>query len=784
MGKGGKGGEKKYGAKLPDGATDGSGSVGILIDSEESPKARRPSRDGGKQGQYGGYDSRHAHAASQIGKVARGGAARSKVADRYHTEGKWGGAKGEEPHHPEDFGFERYASYYDSMPEVNDDLRYCVRDITARNVLLQLGCQADQIGRQSEFEHDAFTALTNVTRERENMPAGVRKQGEMCRLFQYVEPAPPAPPPLDAKAVGLIKQKIKEAKEAPSSNGQSRIAEVQRLEKALKTNVIPEDIKLELENKAPANGSSASSSGKAGKSDLPTSPSRYPEENKHQKSAIDAINKKYLLGKYECMAVPCRADFNSAFEQIQVPAPPAPPSPAGGNSSPSKDNKGAESPPSSDCDGPNGFSGWFWVLHEGAPNIGESSQADDFPAYSREEIPEETPEGEGNVNAVFEANENMGYEGLQGGRGDERGRHPKCCWKDGRGSLNRRLDEEKYLESMFILWRLALLAFARLGVEDGLLFPFGMGAFLRHLGKNDDRYLDHSVMRQLKRQVAAGLMKAIASVYGSILEKRQPNGVNPEGAEPSVDTKKGKAADGRKKAPAPKKDSKPKPKFTPPQRLHLCLMCENAENIENHNVFMEAAGELAKEYAGIPELLLIRRNVDVFQLAHEMSASGSALKVGVLNGANRKLLGNHWFQTGARFAIDENLHRRSASLTRMALLLNMGTESGERRPTELPDTLKWLGGQVELVSGNLNDPTNEDAKSRSLGKSSSGGGGGGLFCCRKRNSSGRSSGDTSKAAASKKDDKNTSSAAQGSSQQKQEAGGSKVETEKKAKGRS
>eukprot|EP00419_Tripos_fusus_P062755 CAMPEP_0172907818 /NCGR_PEP_ID=MMETSP1075-20121228/179587_1 /TAXON_ID=2916 /ORGANISM="Ceratium fusus, Strain PA161109" /LENGTH=62 /DNA_ID=CAMNT_0013765497 /DNA_START=44 /DNA_END=228 /DNA_ORIENTATION=- len=62
------------------------------------------------------------------------------------------------------------------------------------------------------------------------------------------------------------------------------------------------------------------------------------------------------------------------------------------------------------------------------------------------------------------------------------------------------------------------------------------------------------------------------------------------------------------------------------------------------------------------------------------------MKVGLLNGANRELIGNHWFEDGARFAIDENLHRRSASLARAALLLNMGTAARHRRPTQLEET--------------------------------------------------------------------------------------------------
>ena len=134
--------------------------------------------------------------------------------------------------------------------------------------------------------------------------------------------------------------------------------------------------------------------------------------------------------------------------------------------------------------------------------------------------------------------------------------------------------------------------------------------------------------------------------------------------------------------------------------------------------------------------------MDSLQLAHELSSG--PLKVAVLNGANRKLCGNHWFQSwslkeasyntlhynkynvkqhnmkynlikniisyiiiyyngragGARFAIDENLHRRSASLSRASLLLNFDTEprlrdlallgSGlrPRSPAQLEETVR------------------------------------------------------------------------------------------------
>merc|ERR1719297_611028 len=48
-------------------------------------------------------------------------------------------------------------------------------------------------------------------------------------------------------------------------------------------------------------------------------------------------------------------------------------------------NPGGESTPrkrSEDCDGTDAFLGWFWVLQQAAPNIGETEEAPDFAAYA------------------------------------------------------------------------------------------------------------------------------------------------------------------------------------------------------------------------------------------------------------------------------------------------------------------------------------------------------------------------------------------------------------------
>lgn len=663
--------------------------VGILID-ERSPNARKPSGknlDGYGNRKYDGYDSRHAQAASKIGKVFRGETTRHKVATKYHTEHK----TPEEALHPSRLGLGEYAEWNDRMPEVSDDLRYHIRDITAERVLQQLGCPADKIRGIHGFENAAYESLAALTTKQVIMPEFLKKQGEICRLFNYEMPEPPPT--------------------KPSDNNPANMA---------------------------GTGSAKSASSAPAQAEAPVLPP-------------DHVSKKYLLGQYECMAVPARADFNHAFDAIDHPAPVAPPAgsstsasssgasatqsakPGGGQSpnsggtggnstDPLVSGSGAADSQSADCDGPSGFKGWFWVLHEGAPNIGESAQADDFYAYSVEEA-EPEPERK---------DSEEGYEGLQG-RGI--GPNPaRCCWKDRpSGERHRRLNEDMYIESMYHLWRLSLLAFAKLGVNDGILFPFGMGAFLRHLGKNDDRYLDASAMRTLRRRIADALMKAIASLYW------------PDSAKPGAG---GNAAANGKKTPAKQaKDAKGSPIF--PERLHLCLVCHHPEGIENHNVFLEAAGEIAKENPEIKKVLQLRRNVDVLHLAHSLASSGPPLKVGLLNGANRKLFGNHWFQSGAKFAIDENLHRRSASMTRVAVMLNMGTEAAERRVGELAHCVQWLGGKVEVLPekvGNGAVPSNAKSKPTKANNAASngggagagagksaGGGGGGCMCCRRRN---------------------------------------------------
>jgi len=338
----------------------------------------------------------------------------------------------------------------------------------------------------------------------------------------------------------------------------------------------------------------------------------------------------YLLGRFQVVAVPATADYDAGFNSIKV-------------------ESGITSlQPSSvvDCDGPEGFNGWFWVLHTAAPNIGESAQAEDFLAYSVEEEMGTTsrPVRTESTNSAVSTSS-------------------RCCWKDRPIRPSRRLNEDLYIADIARLWRNALKAVQYLEVEEAIFFPFGMGAFLRHLNLNDDQYEDPARIRRLKRRIADELMDAIGDICVA------PNKLG-----------------GKHKAKATSRSR--------PHRVHLCLVCVNPESIDNHNCFVEAAASKVQSCPELKEVLHLRRNVDALQLAHELGTSAKPLKVALLNGANRKLCGNHWFQSGARYAIDENLHRRSASLSRASLLVNFDTEPRPRKPTQLEENVRFFGGSI------------------------------------------------------------------------------------------
>jgi hypothetical protein len=223
------------------------------------------------------------------------------------------------------------------------------------------------------------------------------------------------------------------------------------------------------------------------------------------------------------------------------------------------------------------------------------------------------------------------------------------------------LKEDDYIRDMGYLWEGSIIAMQRLGVTDAIFFPFGMGAFLRNLDKNDESYKSASKIRTLKFRVCMALMEAIKKLVIT-------PGISPSGL----------------------------------QRIHLCLFAVGEEAIGLHNSFIEAAAEMKKTCPDLSKVLVFQINCDALQVSRELAAkmgpSGSSLespKVGLLNGANRKMIGNHWFAKGAKFAIDENIHRRSCSMARFCLLINQSTDPQTRPSNYLANRMQELGGKVE-----------------------------------------------------------------------------------------
>eukprot|EP00930_Biecheleria_cincta_P034124 TRINITY_DN23601_c0_g1_i1.p1 TRINITY_DN23601_c0_g1~~TRINITY_DN23601_c0_g1_i1.p1 ORF type:complete len:723 (-),score=107.44 TRINITY_DN23601_c0_g1_i1:70-2238(-) len=235
----------------------------------------------------------------------------------------------------------------------------------------------------------------------------------------------------------------------------------------------------------------------------------------------------------------------------------------------------------------------FWVLHAAAVNIGENVRTSEIADFRKE-------------------------------------------------GLNS-LDEDKYLKAMLRIFDNVMMVCNTLEAEHLVLFPFGMGAFLRNLHLLDATYCDPLALQQLRCGIVAKMVEALS---GSC----------------------------------------------PQLRIHICLGGDSEEARCNMDAFIRgfrAAGQ------GVKDRTEIWSGADAFQLSHDLASQSS--KVLLLNGANRRLLGNHWFEGGARRAIDENLHRRSWIMSALAYMLNGYSSKrtfANRSPNELRDNVQWLGGKV------------------------------------------------------------------------------------------
>lgn len=205
------------------------------------------------------------------------------------------------------------------------------------------------------------------------------------------------------------------------------------------------------------------------------------------------------------------------------------------------------------------------------------------------------------------------------------------------------LDEDKYLKAMLRIFDNVMLACTTLEAEHLVLFPFGMGAFLRNLHLLDATYNDERALQNLRCAIVAKLVQALESSL-------------------------------------------------PTLRIHVCLVAGNLEARCNVDAFIRGFRAASQS---IKDRTQMWSGADAFQLTHELASQSS--KVILLNGANRRLLGNHWFEGGAKRAIDENLHRRSWMMSALAYLLNSYSckrTFANRSPHELRDNVQWLGGKV------------------------------------------------------------------------------------------
>eukprot|EP00747_Dinoflagellata_sp_TGD_P138369 gnl/TRDRNA2_/TRDRNA2_175781_c1_seq7.p1 gnl/TRDRNA2_/TRDRNA2_175781_c1~~gnl/TRDRNA2_/TRDRNA2_175781_c1_seq7.p1 ORF type:complete len:323 (+),score=44.89 gnl/TRDRNA2_/TRDRNA2_175781_c1_seq7:283-1251(+) len=232
----------------------------------------------------------------------------------------------------------------------------------------------------------------------------------------------------------------------------------------------------------------------------------------------------------------------------------------------------------------------FWVLHAAAVNIGESANAPDFNDF-------------------------------------------RCA---------HGLDDERYIQAMGQIFENVVIACSTLGIEHMIFFPFGMGAFLRHLSILDARFADVSTMWQLRRRIAVRFVQALARSPGNLA-------------------------------------------------VHVALSFFTEEAHFNADAFVRA---LKDADSAVKSRVTVWQGCDSLELAHRLAAKSD--KVALVNGANRRLLGNHWFNDSARQAIDENLHRRSWMMAALSYVINSygNSKDGRYAPDQLKQTVEWMQGRI------------------------------------------------------------------------------------------
>jgi hypothetical protein len=247
----------------------------------------------------------------------------------------------------------------------------------------------------------------------------------------------------------------------------------------------------------------------------------------------------------------------------------------------------------------------FWVHHVAALNIGESSRAADFSAYT-------TASGD--------------------------------------------LDEAAYLLDMQRVFTNLFEAQVRSGAQHSVIVPIGMGAFIRHLARNDPAYALPDCSKLLRLRIAMELATSAKRFAASL-------------------------------------------------KFHICVTSgeEGSESLQNKEALLGAMTAVGLS----TDQVYLCENVDATAVAMELArhmkqeasaAPNSIAPVSLANAANAKQLGNHWFSNGAARAIDENIHRRAPGLAAISLLLNASTSPKRRDPDELARRVVQFGGDVVALT--------------------------------------------------------------------------------------
>ena len=175
-------------------------------------------------------------------------------------------------------------------------------------------------------------------------------------------------------------------------------------------------------------------------------------------------------------------------------------------------------------------------------------------------------------------------------------------------------------------------AAVRLELTDLVLFPLGSGAFMRHIHKQDSRFLH---LDQGINYIQAAFRRAIAHVW-VLTWTRYPQ-----------------------------------------HRINFCLPSDDYSNecALHIDAIIRAIEEVVAtldedQKLRFTQRVTIHRGRDALELAHELAERPNS-SVGMLNGGCRGLVGNHWYNKGAFHAIDENVMRRSTDFCTLAWFINL-----------------------------------------------------------------------------------------------------------------